>query len=148
MLRVLSEIQPAKLLRETRILFPRALRGRESFVNELREREATVDVVPVYQTIETPEALGPLLEALNAGMLDAVVLTSPAILRSLCVALGGDFAQKLAPVTVLAIGKTTRTACEAEGIRVDAVPDDPSDAAIYVALERYYQALNERAPRG
>ncbi len=141
-----SVLRPEKNLRDVRILFPRALSGREAVVTELRRQEMTVDVVPVYQTIETPEVLTPLVEALSAGMLDAVVLTSPSILRSLCAALGRDYVQKLAPVTVLAIGQTTRVACETEGIRVDVVPDDPSDSAILLALEQHYRKSHTPTP--
>ncbi|MHB8966337.1 MAG: uroporphyrinogen-III synthase, partial [Coriobacteriia bacterium] len=65
----------------TRVLLPRALEAREMLPEQLRERGAVVDVVPVYRTVPgmgDPE----VLERLRAGSVDVVTFTSSSTVRN------------------------------------------------------------------
>jgi len=115
-----------------RILFPQALGGRELVRDELGRRGYAVDVVPVSQTIardltEPPPAF------------DVATFASPSALRAFVERRG---AERLAEARVAVIGPTTAAAAAALGVRVDAMPPNPSVPALVQSLID----LRRRAP--
>jgi uroporphyrinogen III methyltransferase/synthase len=115
---------PASGAPGTRILFPQALGGRELVRDELARRGYAVDVVPVSQTIardltEPPPAF------------DVATFASPSALRAFVERLG---ARRLAEARVAVIGPTTAAAAAVLGVRVDAMPSNPSVPALVQSL--------------
>lgn len=124
LLEALLAALPAPGAPGAQILFPQALGGRELVRDELAGRGYAVDVVPVSQTIarELTEPPPPF---------DVATFASPSALRAFVERLGGG---RLAQARVAVIGPTTATAAAALGVRVDAMPPNPSMAALVQCL--------------
>jgi uroporphyrinogen III methyltransferase/synthase len=102
---------PEKELRGKRILIPRAADAREILPEQLRERGAVVDVVPIYETLRDAEAVEELRAQLESGEIDAITFTSSSTVKNFVTALGegatGTPEEWVAGVTIAAIGPIT-----------------------------------------
>jgi len=107
-----------------RILFPQALGGRELVRDELGRRGYTIDVVPVSQTLARDLAEPP-------PPFDVATFASPSALRAFVERLGG---KRLDQTRVAVIGPTTAAVAAALGVRVDAMPPNPSVPALVQCL--------------
>ncbi len=107
----------------TRVIFPRALGGRDVLESQLTARGAAVLTVPVSQT--RPCALPPLPD------FDAAVFASPSALRALVDRWG---AGALAGRVAVAIGPVTADAMRAAGLPPAAVAEDPTQDGVVRAL--------------
>lgn len=114
----LAELEPG-----TRVLFPRALEGRDELARRLAGRRVFVHVVPVSQT--RARELGPL------PAFDAAVFASPSALRAL-VDRWGTTALQARPC--VAIGPVTAQAMGAAGVEPAAVAGDPTTEGVLQAL--------------
>ena len=117
-----------------RILFPQALGGRELVSDELARRGYAIDVVPVSQTIARDLTEPP-------PPFDVATFASPSALRAFVERLGGE---RLARARVAVIGPTTAALAATLGVRVDAMPPNPSVPALVQCLID----LRKRAPDG
>lgn len=106
-----------------RVIFPRALEGRDALESQLVARGVSVQTVPVSQT--RPCALPPLPE------FDAAVFASPSALRAL---LDRWQATCLAGRLAVAIGPVTAASLRAAGLAPSAVADDPTADAVVRAV--------------
>lgn len=68
-------------LRDKRVLLPRAREARDALPEGLRARGATVDVIPVYETVREAGDGSELAAAILAGTIDAVTFTSSSTVR-------------------------------------------------------------------
>ena len=92
----------AKEVPGQRVLLARASRGREVLAEQLRACGATVDQVTVYESRDVAEADADVAEALGAGTVDWVTVTSSAIARSLAAMFGPTLHRaKLASISPL-----------------------------------------------
>jgi len=107
----------------TRVLFPRALDGRDDLARLLAERQVTVDVVPVSQTRAC--VLGPL------PAFDAAVFASPSAWRALVERWG---TAPLEGRVCVAIGPVTAQALREAGVEPAAVAVDPTHDGLLQAL--------------
>jgi uroporphyrinogen-III synthase len=105
-----------------RVLVPRAAGGRPELVEGLAASGVEAVAAECYRTVPAPpEALAPLARALERGEVDAVAFASPSAVRSVVSALGPG-AAGLARCLLAAIGPTTASALEAEGLRAGVTP--------------------------
>lgn len=122
-----------------RVLVLRALEAREVLPDTLRAAGAEVDVVAAYATRARGAEDGARLRALfAAGEVDVVLLTSGAIVASLCDALGPTAPDLLAPVTVASIGPITSAALRERGIQVTVEATPYTVEGLLDALERHF----------
>jgi len=98
-----------------RVFLPRALEARDVLPEALRARGARVDAVAAYRTVASPEGVALARAALEAGLLDAVTLTSGAIVRAFVQGLG-PARDRLATTALVSIGPVTTEALHALGL--------------------------------
>jgi len=93
----------APAVRGQRVLLARASRGREVLAEQLRTAGATVDQVVVYESRDVMQPDAEVAQAIAAGSIDFVTVTSSAIARSLAGMFGPDLKKtrlaSISPVT-------------------------------------------------
>lgn len=105
-----------------RILIPRAEEAREILPEELGKRGADVNVVPVYRTAITMDEADSLVQALQAGRVDAITFTSSSTVKNFLHILEGQAVEQLTKdIIIAAIGPITADTAKAAGLRVDVV---------------------------
>jgi uroporphyrinogen III methyltransferase/synthase len=113
-----------------RILLARAEQGRDVLPEGLGTRGYTVDVVPVYRTVQAePDA--DALARVRDGRVDAITFTSSSTVTNLCDLL--DTLPDPQPL-VVSIGPVTSETARARGLRVDAEADPHTIAGLVDAL--------------
>lgn len=127
------------------VLFPRAKVAREVVPEALRAAGHEVHVVTAYVTERPhPDDVAGLVARLRQGDFDAVTLTSPSTVEAL-VALVGDVASAIPGRTrVVGIGDVTRAACEAAGLRVDAIANPSTAEGLVAALAGLFSPRDAR----
>lgn len=129
-------------LKQARILIPRAEVAREVLPDELRARDAHVDVVTVYRTI-TPNGDGEeWYRQLSDRQIHVVTFTSSSTVRNFVTMLGGMERVRplLQSVLVACIGPITARTAEEFGLTVSIVPGENTIPALVDAIVRHYDA--------
>jgi uroporphyrinogen-III synthase len=122
-----------------RVLLPRAARGSDVLPERLRAAGYAVDVVVAYETrAPEPQAMAELVRELEAGHVDAVVLTSGSTVDNLYGALGARAGELLARCRLASIGPITTEAARSRGLRVDVVAPEASIESLVGALAESY----------
>jgi len=126
----------------TRVLIARALEAREILPETLRDRGASVDVVPVYRTLRgepDPE----VISRLAAGEVDAVTFTSPSTFRCFreLLSVGGlDADSVLRTVAIASIGPVTSDAVRAASHEVAVEPEEYTVPGLVGAIVGFFTA--------
>jgi uroporphyrinogen III methyltransferase/synthase len=124
----------------TKILFPRALEGRELIPQELEKAGAQVVVLPVYQTVPVaPKNLAELRLRLRERQIDAITFTSPSAVQQFFHLLPLIEWPILREICLAAIGRTTATAIQEHGLRVSIMPQTTSAVALIEAMAEHFQ---------
>src|SRR5262249_23635257 len=105
-----------------RVLLPRAEEGRSELLDGLRALGVAADAPIAYRTAAVPDAA----ERLGRGDIDIVALCSPSAVSSI--------AASLTRARIRCLGETTAAAAREAGLRVDAVADSTSMAALVLAV--------------
>lgn len=125
--------------KNSRVLIPRAERGREALPRLLRAAGMKVRLATAYRTLADRQGRKILRHALSSGA-DAVCFASPSAVASAASALGGSRMKTIFQTTAaVAIGPTTAAALRGRGVRPASVskrPDAESFAkAVLLALK-------------
>ncbi len=113
---------PADLAPGKRVLFLRAAEARPTLPQTLRAAGFDVSERVAYRMVAaSPDALGPMVQALTEARVDLVPFGSPRTVAIALSALGPRAAALLATTRVGAIGQTTAQALRDAGVRVDVV---------------------------
>jgi len=113
-----------------RVLLLRASRGREVLAETLVEAGAEVEQVVVYKSCDVTKPQAEVVDALAAGQIDWVTVTSSAIARSL-VQLFGD---SLRQTKLAAISPLTAEVLEEAGFSVTAVAEESTTEGVVRAI--------------
>jgi uroporphyrinogen III methyltransferase / synthase len=127
-------------LRGKKVLIPRAEVAREILPEQLRRRDAEVDVIAVYRTIAPTADLSRLTEQIEAGKIDVVTFTSSSTVRNFVDMVGGgDQARRLGSKTTIGcIGPITAQTAEQYGLTATIVPPENTVAALAQAIVRHF----------
>lgn len=114
-----------------RILWARGELADVELAHKLRERNADVEAVVAYRTIEAPSTSRALLaDALGRGPIDSVVLASASAVRGL-VALADDSDREVVlSIPALCVGARTAEAARAAGFQIVVASDTQSASAL------------------
>ncbi len=127
--------------RGTRAALIQAEDGRPEAARRLRAAGLEAVSAAAYRTRPAPVP-PPIVQAVRAGAVDALVFASPSSAISFAVALGGLGSAPPA-VAIAAIGPTTAAACARAGRAPDVMPPAATAAALAEAVAAY---LDARAP--
>lgn len=137
---VVEALLQQRIGRDTKILFPRALEGRELIPQELEKVGAKVVVLPVYQTAPAvPKNLAELRRRLREEKIDAITFTSPSAVQQFFCLLPLSELPILREICLAVIGPTTATAIREHGLRVSLVPETTSSVALIEAIAEHFQ---------
>ncbi len=128
-------------LAEKNVLLPCAKIAPEDLPNGLREKEAVVHTIPIYDTVKTAGKGRKALEnKILDGEIDAVTFTSSSTVDNFV----GMFDQHrledlLAKARIAVIGPSTAEAAKRCGLKVDVMPSEASVEALAQEIVRYYE---------
>jgi uroporphyrinogen III methyltransferase / synthase len=142
------ELLGAERVAGKRVLLPRAAAARELLPDQLAERGAQVDVVPVYENCPpSAEETAAGLAELRAGRVDVLTFTSASTVEGLAALLGAELRPLCAGRIVAAIGPVTRDACARLGLEVQVTPRESTVAAMVEAIAAHVATV-ARGGRG
>ena len=124
-----------------RVLLPRAAEAREILPDHLRERGATVDVLPIYETVLDAAEADSLREMLKNGELDALTFTSSSTVRNFAQAITNgnltEFPPLIQETLVAAIGPVTADTLRELGVTPQIVAQEHTLPGLLTALESF-----------
>ena len=124
-----------------RVLLPRAAEAREILPHHLRECGATVDVIPIYETVLDAAEAESLRQMLQNNELDALTFTSSSTVRNFAQAItSGNLAELSALIgvtLVAAIGPVTADTLRELGITPQVVAQEHTLPGLLLALEEH-----------
>jgi len=137
---VVSRLGGSSALRGARILFPREEGGESAIAVGLRASGAAVEEVPTFRVVEDLEGGEALVEELDRGGFDAVVLSSSVVARRV----GATLGPAIGGARVIAIGPRTAQAALACGLPVHAVPEEATLTGLVQGLHEMIQPRGAR----
>lgn len=142
----LLETLAVRQMRGARVLIPRALVARELLPEQLRERGAEVDVVPVYRTIRPAVAVDRLREQLRAGMIDVISFTSSSTVRNFVELFSSkeELLGLVGATTVACIGPITAATAREAGLAVQVMAAENTIPALADAIVQYVARQMDR----
>ncbi len=124
-------------IREQRILIPRALKARETLPGNLREKGATVEVVPVYETIFPPESTPKLKSLLTHKKIDIISITSASSAVNLVKYCPQEYLTTLKTFPTACIGPISAKAAAKAGLKVISIASNYTTEGLISALTTY-----------
>ncbi len=119
-----------------RILVPRADIAVDALVSGITALGWEVDEVIAYRTVRAAPPPPEIRDSIKAGRFDAVVFSSASTVRNMV----GIAGKPHTGTIVAAIGPATVASCEEHGLRVDVVPEHPTDIELVDALAEFAAA--------
>lgn len=132
---------PTQDLREVRILIPRALEARDVLVDGLRNRQASVDVLPIYKTVLESGNSEQICQQIEAKEIDVVTFTSSSTVKNFVSAIGesGKAALIANSVVIAAIGPITAETATSLGLPPTLIAEDHTIPGLVAVLENHYR---------
>jgi uroporphyrinogen III methyltransferase/synthase len=127
-----------------RVLLPRARVARELLPELWRQEGATVDVVPVYESVPDETGAEGLREQLAAREVEVVTFTASSTVEGFLKRFGD---LDLSYLTVACIGPITAETARKAGLHVDVVAEEYTVAGLIQALEAHFGVLDTMASR-
>jgi len=124
-------------IKEQRILIPRALKARETLPDNLREKGATVDIVPVYETVFPPESTPKLKSLLEHKEIDIISITSASTAVNLVKHCPHECMTYLKTIPTACIGPISAEAAAKIGLNVKSIADEYTSEGLISALTTY-----------
>ena len=129
-----------------RILIPRALEARDILPEQLVQQGASVNVVPVYETLPDSADIPSLLDLIQKKSVNMVTFTSTSTVKNFCAAFqekGCHLPDLLKGVDIACIGPVCAKAAESHGLEVRIMPKEYTIAAMTQAIVNHYQDPKE-----
>lgn len=129
----------AQKIQGKRVLLLRADIAGNTLPDKLTEAGARIDDLAIYRTVPATSLPAVFLEAMEAGRIDWITLTSPSTLMNLLKLLGPHRTEQLRGVKLASIGPVTTKAIQNAGLvsNAEADPHDVSGlVAAIIAAER------------
>ncbi len=124
-------------IKEQNILLPRALKARETLPENLRAKGATVDIVPVYETIFPPESITRLAHLLKNRLIDIITITSASAAANLVQHCPPENIDQLRTIPTACIGPISAETAVKHGLNVKVTAREYTCEGLLEALRRY-----------
>jgi len=131
-----------KNIAHQRILVPRSRIGRPELLDGLRERQAIVDDIPIYDTVKVErEEQNEMLEKLKKGDIDMVTFTSSSTAENFFTILD-EPRSAMKNVRIAVIGQSTARAVMTHGLKCDIIADQPLIENLTDNIVEFYRLNN------
>jgi uroporphyrinogen III methyltransferase/synthase len=145
----LLETVTPEMMRDQRVLIPRAAQAREILPETLRRWGAEVEVVIAYQTALPQIDPAPLLELLRRNAVDVITFTSSSTVRNFLRLLRKRSLGEIGGTSVLAcIGPITAETVTRSGGRADIVATEFTVTGLIGAIVDHFRSKPESINRG
>ncbi len=131
------EIFSATDIKEQKVLLPRALKARETLPENLRAKGATVDVIPVYETIFPPESTSQLKHLLENKLIDFITITSASAAANLVQHCPPANLGTLRTIPTACIGPISAETALKNGLKVEVTATEYTCDGLLEALGKY-----------
>lgn len=141
-----SILEALPVVKDKRILIPRARKSRDLLPKELKKRGAIVDVVEAYRTILDRSNFPELLKMLENNMIDCVTFTSSSTVRNFFSLLDNKQKRKILEdknIFSASIGPITTETLKEFGWKPSIIAEKPTTKYLAKALMKFYK--NERS---
>jgi uroporphyrinogen III methyltransferase/synthase len=123
-----------------RFLMPRAMVAREILPEKLRQRGATVDVVPAYQTVLPDRDAPKIRSLLTDGRIDCITFTSSSTVSNFFELVGKEeFEACKERVAVACIGPITAETAAGFGLKTSIMPSEYTIGGLVESLVDYFK---------
>ena len=134
-------------LRDSRILLARAAEARDALPDGLRQRGATVDDVPLYETRRPAQPDPTIIARLEAGSVEIATFSASSAVRGCLEILDGRL-ELLQHVFIACIGPVTAQTAIGAGLHVDLVSEVHTIPGLVDALRARFANPSEPTPEG
>ncbi len=136
---------PDKNIAGKSILLPRAAEARDVLPDGLRAMGATVDVIPVYDTVLDTSSVEQLKDEIASGSLQALTFTSSSTVTNLIQAIGTpsreELQKLLKPSVIFAIGPVTARTLSENGVEAVVVSADHTIPGLLETILNHYSSF-------
>ncbi len=110
--------------KDKKILIPRAKKGINTLVDNLKNQVKEIKILPVYETVlNIPENVKEVENLYIKDAVDFTVFTSPSTVEGFFRSFGGKSYGYLEKTCIAVIGTTTKKAVEKKGLKVCIIPE-------------------------
>ena len=129
-------------LREQKILIPRAAQARDVLPEGLKKMGAVVEVVAVYETVNSGKKKEDLLKLLRDNRIDVITFTSSSTVTNFLEIMGKDFACP-SHIKIACIGPVTAATAKKAGFQIDIQQEEYTMEGLVQSLLQYFKDDNE-----